>query len=152
MANEPVNCAFATAAAKTFVARNPGYVVSKKNSPIMARELIRLVEQEGAEPASVDTYVRAFQNCLQELEIREPEPRKSVEEMWPEELAALSPAEQERLPDHILRKLANYELTKRRQKPTLDEHSATLIKSYIGLCRAASTKSTNEASSISVAM
>jgi len=46
--------------------------------------------------------------------------------MTPEELAKLSPAEQERLPDHILRKLANFELAQRRQKPTLDEHSATL--------------------------
>jgi hypothetical protein len=125
MANEP-NSAFATSAAKVFLQRCPSYVVNKTNSAIMAKELIRLVEEEDCDAANVDTYVRAFQNCLGELEVREPEPRKSVEEMTPEELSKLSPTEQEKLPSNLLRKLANYELTQRRQKPTLDEHSAAL--------------------------
>ena len=99
MANEP-NSAFATSAAKVFIQRCPSYVINKKNSAIMAKELIRLVEEENCDAASVNTYVQAYQNCLQELEVREPETRQTVEDMSAEELLQLSPAEQDRLPDH----------------------------------------------------
>lgn len=117
---------FEKAAAREFVNRNPSYIVSKRNATLMSKEVLKLVDEQGYDPASVFTYERAFQNCLEELEVREAEPRKSVEELSSEELSTLSPAEQDRLPDHLLRKLANYELSQRRQKPTLDEHSATL--------------------------
>ncbi len=62
MANEP-SSAFATAAAKVFLQRCPSYVVTKANSAIMAKELIRLVEEEDCDAANVDTYVRTFRTA-----------------------------------------------------------------------------------------
>lgn len=123
---EQPNIVFVTAAAKVFLEQHPFYILNKHNAAIMAREITRLFEQEQYDPSSVETYAKAFQNCLEELELREPEARKTVEDMSPEELLALPPKEQERLPDRILKKMANYELSQRRHKPTPSEESALL--------------------------
>jgi hypothetical protein len=115
---------FATAAAKVFLERHPSYVVGSHNATLMSKAILRLVDSEGADPANVSTYEQAFQDCLQELELREPDQPKSVEEMSGEELLALSPDKQDRLPTHLFRKLAEYELRQRIQKPVLPEEIA----------------------------
>ncbi len=115
---------FATAAAKVFLERHPSYIVGSHNATRMAKAILRLVDSEGADPASVSTYEQAFQDCLQELELREPEQPKSVEEMSGEELSMLPPDKQDRLPTHIFLKLAEFELRQRSRKPALPEECA----------------------------
>lgn len=138
---------FAKSAAKAFLERCPSYIVCQKNAKIMEKEILRLVDEQDADPGSISTYEQAFQNCFQELELREPEPRKSVEEMTGAELAKLSPTEQEKLSGDLLRKLANYELAQRKQKPVLDEYGAALKQMFEELDVAfspANTKIINE--------
>jgi len=121
---------FASTAAKAFVARHPSYIVNKHNAGLMSKEVIRLVDEEGYDPASISTYEVAFQNLLQELELNEPEQPKSVEEMSPEELSALPPDKQDRLPTHLFRKLAEYDLKKRWKKPEVSKHTAFLKQTF----------------------
>jgi hypothetical protein len=129
MSNESTT-AFATAAAKVFLERHPSYVVGSHNADLMSKAILRLVDSEGADPANVSTYERAFQDCLQELELREPEQPKSVEEMTAEELSALPPEKQDRLPSHLLLKVANFDLNKRWKKPEASEHSQFLKETF----------------------
>ena len=130
MPKEPVNVPFATAAAKTFIERNPSYIVNPHNSKLMSKELIRLVEDEGYDPASVSSYEQAMQNCWEQLELKEPEPRKTIHEMSCEELLALPPREYEKLPSEITREVANWEMAKLREKPVLSEDAAFLTETF----------------------
>jgi hypothetical protein len=118
--------AFATAAAKVFLERHPSYIVSPQNAKLMSEAILKLVDEENADPASVFTYERAFQDCLQLLELREPEARKSPQEMSGEELSKLSEPEKDRLPTQLFRKLADYELQQRSRKPALPDEIAML--------------------------
>src|ERR1700733_2527500 len=112
---------FVTAAAKTFLERHPSYIVCEENSKILPREAVRLVDEEGADPANVATYERAFSACLENLRLNEPPQSKSLDEMDGEELSALPDKKKDLLPDHLLKRLANYELQQRRKRPEPSE-------------------------------
>jgi hypothetical protein len=121
---EPV---FAANAAKYFLQKHPRYIVCPENSKILTVEILRLVN-EGADPSAVSTYDAAFSNCWESLTLKEEEQPKTPEELTMQEIAALSPIEQERLPGPVLRRFANWELQKRKQKPAPCETDA-IIKS-----------------------
>jgi len=117
---------FAINAAKYFLEKHPRYIVCPENSTILTAEILRLVD-EGADPSAVTTYDTAFSNCWEQLTLRDEAPQqKTPEELTMEEIAVLSPGEQERLPDPILRRFANWELQQRKQKPVLSETDAIL--------------------------
>jgi hypothetical protein len=130
---------FATAAAKTFLERHPAYVVCPENSKIMSAEVIRLVD-EGADPANVATYERAFSNCLADLKLNEPPQSKSLDEMDGAELSALPDKKKDLLPDHLLKRLANYELQQRRKRPEPSEADLILRPLFAEEGSADSTK------------
>ena len=99
-----------------------------ENSKILLAEILRLVD-EGADPSAVATYDRAFSNCWEQLTLREEETSqaKAPEELTMEEIASLSPIEQDRLPSPVLRRFANWELQQRKLRPVLSE-ADTIIK------------------------
>jgi hypothetical protein len=121
---------FASSAAREFVKRHPLYIVNKHNAGLMSKEVVRLVDEEGRDPASVFTYNEAFQNLQHELELKEVEATKSYHEMTEQELLALPAKEQDRLPADILRRVANYEMAKLRQKPQISEHTRFLTEVF----------------------
>ena len=119
---------FAINAAKYFLEAHPRYIVCPENSKILTAEILRLVN-EGADPSAVTTYDRAFSNCWEQLTLTEERAQpKTPEELTMEEISALSPIEQERLPGPVFRRFANWELQKRKQKPAPCETDA-IIKS-----------------------
>jgi hypothetical protein len=118
---------FAVNAAKYFLEAHSCYIVCPENSKILTAEILRLVN-EGADPSAVTTYDRAFQNCWELLTLAEERAQpKTPEELTNEEIAVLSPVEQERLPGPVLRRFANWELKQRKQKPVLSE-ADTILK------------------------
>jgi hypothetical protein len=126
MNNLNVDRSFATAAALEFTRQYKLYIPNQHNSELMGRELARLVLEEGADPHALETYRQAFSNVREHLELREPEERKSFNEMTPEELFALSPEDKDRLSTANLKRLANYELQRTRQRPELSEADTIL--------------------------
>jgi hypothetical protein len=122
---------FVIAAAKYFVEKHPRYIVCPENSKILTAEILRLVD-EGADPTAVVTYDIAFSNRVADLTLKAEEfgQPKKPEELTMEEIAALTPGEQDRLPSAVLRRFANWELQQRRKKPVIDEDQALLTKLF----------------------
>lgn len=119
---EPV---FVISAAKYFLEKHPRYIVCPENSKVLTAEILRLVD-EGADPTAIPTYDAAFANCREQLTLKEYQPPKTPDELTMEEIAALSPVDQERLPNPVLRRFVNWELQQRRPKPTLPDYEATV--------------------------
>jgi hypothetical protein len=135
-----MNTSFVTAAAKTFLERHPSYIVCEENSKRLLREAVRLVDEEGADPANVATYERAFSACLADLKLNEAPQSKPLDEMTGEELAALPDKKKDLLPDHILKRLANYEFQQRRKRPEPSEADLILLPLFTKEGFADSTK------------
>ena len=117
---------FATNAAKVFLEQHPSYIACPENCRVLMAEIQKLIDEEQVDSGNVATYEKAFLRCWQDLKLREAAKPKSPEEMTMEEIAALSPAEQDRLPGPILRRFANWELQQRMRKPVLTEVDAIL--------------------------
>lgn len=109
------------AAARAWRELCPVYIACPQNAKIMEKELLRLVNEEGHEPESIQTYQIAFANVWEQLQLNEPSEKKRPEDMTPEDLFALPEPEKENLPSHLLKRLAEFELKQRRAKPQLSE-------------------------------
>ena len=126
MNNESV---WAANAAKVFIETHPRYIASQQNSEILTAEIMRLVDA-GADPSDVSTYNAAFSNVWEQLKLREEEQRKTPEELTMAEIAALLPADQDKLSSAVLRRFANWEFQQRKQRPALSEADAILTRLF----------------------
>jgi len=126
MSDQTYNYDFVEAAAKEFMQQNPAYVPTAANFKKLTDEVSTLIAEENADPQTVATFTKAFHRCAGKLELKVADPIKTFDEMTVEELQTLSPKEKDKLPDHLLKRMANHELAEKRKRPQLSEVDVTL--------------------------
>jgi hypothetical protein len=118
------NYGFVESAAKEFMEQNPAYLATPANYKVLTDEITKLIDEENADPQNVATYQKAFHRCSGKLELKAAEPIKSFDQFSVEELLALPAREKDKLPDHLLKRMANHEFAEKRRRPDISETDA----------------------------
>jgi hypothetical protein len=127
---EKYDYSFVEAAAREFMEQNPAYIATPANFRILTDEVSKLMDLENADPQSVVTFTKAFHRCSGKLELKAAEPIKSFDQFSVEELLALPAKEKDKLPDHLLKRMANHELAEKRRRPDISETDAIFRKLF----------------------
>jgi len=109
------------AAAQVFLELTPEYIVCPENAKILEKEIVKLVDREGFDPADVATYRKAFCRVADQLKLNEIREQKPLEEFSGEELSKLSTAEKDRLSTPLTKRLADFEFQQSRLKPEVTQ-------------------------------